>query len=691
MPFVPYSPVPAVLPEGQIAPQRIQASPADFGAQAGQALQQDSGELWQQAVVHQQLANETQVNDVINNKFFPAFQDMYQKYYSLQGKDAVDQLPTYQQSMRDLVQQYREQLGNPMQQRSFDQETQRRLQYEFRGMGRYADQQNKVYQAQTFDGAVQRQISTAADKYNDPNAIIMAAQGIGLATSKFYQANGASPEYADMQTAKYYNQLFGTVIQRRLQAGDITGAISLYQEGMQKNFITGSGATQIERVLKPFQEVHEAQNAFSVATGGPQTTQVASGYTAAGLTPSLGLATMYIESGGIPTAKNPTPGSTSKGLFGMTDGTWAAQGGTPEERGNIAKDVAYNAQYDAKNAQGLQTTLGRSPMDWEIYLAHQQGLGGAQKLLQNPAAKAADLVGKDAVVNNGGSADMSAAQFLQAIKGRYQTAASMFNQDGTLTAACFQKHYEEVLANVRANVLQADPGDPAAVGRAVNNAAQQMGIALRSARMETWANEAAVMQAIDAPNGPKTWPEFLANPQGLQAYLRLSQTDPSLYDSVTAQLSKNATGTQDPPATAKTQELFHSSLGLETTDRQEFANRDLSALRGEIPLAQWQRLSADQKDIRSQTGETGSVVNVVHALSIANPFMARAGVRVIEDPVSKDPASLQYNAAVGRYRQAIETWEQNNSGKKPTDMELRKIAQETFPPPGFDSAPTQKS
>ncbi|MFZ3583494.1 hypothetical protein ACOI1H_15155, partial [Loktanella sp. DJP18] len=49
------------------------------------------------------------------------------------------------------------------------------------------------------------------------------------------------------------------------------------------------------------------------------------------------------------------------------------------------------------NRKGLIETLGREPEGWELYLAHQQGLGGARKLLRDPNANAADLVGLEAV------------------------------------------------------------------------------------------------------------------------------------------------------------------------------------------------------------------------------------------------------------------------------------------------------
>ncbi|MGC8492421.1 MAG: hypothetical protein ACP5SH_11840, partial [Syntrophobacteraceae bacterium] len=185
MPQIPYDPVQQVMPTGRLAGQQIQAGPADFGAQVGQTLSQGSNELMRQADLRQQLNNETAVNDTINNNFFPAFQDAYQKYYALQGKDAVDQLPAYQQHMQDLRQQYRESLGNQMQQRLFDQQVDRRIQFEIAGMSRYRDQQDKIYQAQTFQGTINRLISAAADKWNDPQEIQNAVRSIGDATFNF--------------------------------------------------------------------------------------------------------------------------------------------------------------------------------------------------------------------------------------------------------------------------------------------------------------------------------------------------------------------------------------------------------------------------------------------------------------------------------------------------------------------------
>ena len=101
--------------QGELRHLPVHVTPADFGGQVGAVLQETGSQLMQQALLRQPLNNESAVNDVINQKFFPAFQERYRQYYALQGKDAVDQRDTYQDSMQGLAQQYRDSLGDPMQ------------------------------------------------------------------------------------------------------------------------------------------------------------------------------------------------------------------------------------------------------------------------------------------------------------------------------------------------------------------------------------------------------------------------------------------------------------------------------------------------------------------------------------------------------------------------------------------------
>ena len=117
--------------------------------------------------------------------------------------------------------------------------------------------------------------------------------------------------------------------------------------------------------------------------------------------------TAFIESRGNPNAQNPN--SSAGGLFQFIDST-ARQYGVRDRFDPVqATDGAVDLAVD--NMRILTRALGRKPTAAELYLAHQQGGEGARRLLSNPNAKAADIVGIEAVRLNGGSPDMTAGEF----------------------------------------------------------------------------------------------------------------------------------------------------------------------------------------------------------------------------------------------------------------------------------------
>lgn len=114
MPVVPNSDfVQSVMPRGELAYNTIdRATPESFGGQVGATLGQAGDQLMQHTVQRQQLANETNVNDVYVNHFSPAAREIYQNYMKLEGKDAEAQFPAFQQQMNDLRSQIRSGLPN---------------------------------------------------------------------------------------------------------------------------------------------------------------------------------------------------------------------------------------------------------------------------------------------------------------------------------------------------------------------------------------------------------------------------------------------------------------------------------------------------------------------------------------------------------------------------------------------------
>lgn len=134
-----------------------------------------------------------------------------------------------------------------------------------------------------------------------------------------------------------------------------------------------------------------------------------------GVSPSYLIRTAQIESGMNPNAQNPN--SSAGGLFQFVDGTARQYGLTNKFDPVAASDAA--ARLAADNRRALMAALGRDVDDGELYLAHQQGAGGATKLLSNPGARAADLVGLEAVRLNGGSPDMTAGEFAAKWTGKH--------------------------------------------------------------------------------------------------------------------------------------------------------------------------------------------------------------------------------------------------------------------------------
>lgn len=112
-----------------------------------------------------------------------------------------------------------------------------------------------------------------------------------------------------------------------------------------------------------------------------------------------------IESNFRPTARNASGAS----------GLWQFMPGTAKEMGladpfDPIESTDAAMRYELQNQKilesaGIPITAGTT------YLAWQQGAGGAVKLLSNPDVPAEKIVGRKAVIQNGGRPGMSAKQF----------------------------------------------------------------------------------------------------------------------------------------------------------------------------------------------------------------------------------------------------------------------------------------
>lgn len=119
-----------------------------------------------------------------------------------------------------------------------------------------------------------------------------------------------------------------------------------------------------------------------------------------GVDPGVLSTIAYLESRFDPNAQNPD--STAGGLFQFIDGTAAEYG--LENKFDLEQSADAGARLTRDGINYLSQKLGREPTVGEIYLAHQQGMGGAVALLsgEEPTRLASSVVGKDAVALNGG-------------------------------------------------------------------------------------------------------------------------------------------------------------------------------------------------------------------------------------------------------------------------------------------------
>jgi hypothetical protein len=117
-----------------------------------------------------------------------------------------------------------------------------------------------------------------------------------------------------------------------------------------------------------------------------------------GVDPTGLIKTAGIESKFNPGAKNPK--SSAGGLFQFVDSTAKRYGLTNKYDAAQSADAAARLWKD--NRDILAKSLGREPTNGELYLAHQQGPGGAIGIIKNPNASVAATVGKSAAGLNAG-------------------------------------------------------------------------------------------------------------------------------------------------------------------------------------------------------------------------------------------------------------------------------------------------
>lgn len=125
------------------------------------------------------------------------------------------------------------------------------------------------------------------------------------------------------------------------------------------------------------------------------------------------------ESGFDPNVLN-KQGSGAKGLFQVMPKTAPGLGLDPSRNWTVEEQMAALIKYDQGAISDFQKRMGRAPSDdREHYAIYQQGGAGAANLLNSPSRLAYEVVGRQQVLQNGGTLGMTSKEFFDHITANF--------------------------------------------------------------------------------------------------------------------------------------------------------------------------------------------------------------------------------------------------------------------------------
>ncbi len=699
MPTVPqeYVPYATLAPQGQLQPNNLdRANPADFGGQVGQALDQTGNMLEQHAVQRQQLVNETNVNDVYANRFSPQLQALRENYMKLEGKDAEEQFPAYQKQVQDLMAQTRTNLPNPMQQKLFDEQSIRRTERELDTMSNYAAVQNKQWQWNTHVATIDNLAADSAANFNQPQHLHGNSAEVDKQTLNYGMAHGWSEDQIKDQMNRNQAKLWGAVIERQALY-DPAQAMRILDAKTRDGTLPGDAQLKLQEKLKPQMETLQSQSAYGKVTGGATAQQIGTEAQRQGVDPNTML-TIWSAEGAVtnPAARNPN--SSATGIFQHLDNTWSELGGTDRNRFDPNKQIELGVALAKQNTQALTKDLGRQPQPWEVYLAHQQGIAGAQALLHaDPGASAASVVGNvDAITNNmpGATKATTVAQFSNFIQGYVQRHAQMYDPSGAPTVQNLAGNYEQHLRQLADQAHQDFPNDPDAVDRYQSHYMQQVGRTIKAEEMTDNANRRIIDNALTGPRAFQSKDALLADPVTKAAYDAVYEKDHRIADTIDRMFNKKNLGEQNPAPTTETDREYKALLGYANSNPAGFSKMVLTPYYGAFPESQYTELNSRQhKILDNDAAESQKNIAFNSALSSSKDIIRLAAAspdspyyKLDDNPGLNPQAAFKYYQFRGEYEKALDVAQENNNGKPLSIDQQRQVAQHLLFPQGAPAA-----
>ena len=663
-----------VAPSGPSKPsgayENIDASPEDFGAQVGQAMQRTGQAGQQYAQVQQAIVNEGQLNSANNQALKSANDLMYGRapdpasgdpgvkgYKTLLGNDAVTAYPDYQQKLQDSFDQIRDGL-NPAVQKQFD-ETKIRIQRSTEGaMGDHSSQQAIAYNMQQSRAQVQLYQNQALNEADDPQKWAADLANVQLASERASEIAGHRPGGLDTDLSNaQYKQDMSTVFEKRTEAlmtQDPMKAADFYHNNIgmilpenrnnlerqlktttDAQYSRGDGATAYQSAigqapnnaplpakidgadLAPFDQSRIQQIKSFVMKSSPYDAAIQDAAKTYNVNPNEIKLKIAIESGGDPKATS-SAGAVGLGQFmpdtatqyGITDRTDPVQ-----SINGIAKFLAANGGTVGGNmAKADKAYIGTGP-DADQYVENTRA---ARQALMGPQANAP------------------------------LTAAQLESQEGAVVDA----------AKAQANLRR--PGDMVYQDQVVAEAHKNWAQDVSALRGQDYANYSTVLGASIGPNGAKSLSSL--SPDQQMTYAKLPpQSQQSLQNLWKSNQNDDVVPT---PSTDKQYLSLRGNL-IAHPDAYLNGNRDVVQEMQGLPRQQQDEIMGLYGGIDKNAAKNNVTMQQVNQVM---PVLASAG---IIDAHGKKTA--QYEPFVGAFQKSVSDWQAANK-KTPTTQDLTNIA-----------------
>ncbi|MDH2400457.1 hypothetical protein QCM77_10980 [Bradyrhizobium sp. SSUT18] len=384
-----YTPFPTVDPSGGTgARERITTDAGMFGGGIAQGLETFGAGLEKAANTGLQIASEHQEkqNEVhaaeVGTWLADRVTDRHAKYATLEGRAAIEDLPQYKQDLDGLYKQAMEQAPSESE-RAMVAKSGRYLTSQFyRYAAVHAASQSRAWADKT---AVDRagnnaNLASIANQNNDPQGMEVALHGSDDEVRKLFEQKGYDDEAIGAEVSKNRGRNLQRII-KETASNDSDAAVKMFVKYAPQMDAQSRADTGV--FLKPIRTQQIGKQIGDEALGQSPLAptlndEVDRAASIAGLDPALLRGVIRIESSGNPTAVK----GSYKGLGQLSDDQFQKYGGG--DIFNARDNLRATARKLANEAGEFEQRYGRLPTPAEMYLTHQQGVGGFAAHTANP-------------------------------------------------------------------------------------------------------------------------------------------------------------------------------------------------------------------------------------------------------------------------------------------------------------------